>query len=124
MTRNLEVKEELKEIGKRFRRIRKHFNLTQRKMAEITGISITNIWGIETGRMKLTRRVIMAVVNVFNINEVWLEKGTGDMLLDKGVEYEEILKVYNQMSPNMQKFFINYGRFLLKNSDFVVKEKD
>jgi len=112
----MEVNSEWLESGLRLKKVRKHFKLTQRKLADITGLSISNIWGVESGRMKMTKRTIMTLVSVFDVNEDWLETGKGNML-SKREEYEEILKVYNQMNDTMQKFFIDYGRFMLRNAD-------
>lgn len=61
-------------------RLHENVNLSQTEFGEKIGIkSRAHISSLENGTKKLTDRVITDICRVFNVNEVWLRTGVGEM---------------------------------------------
>ena len=67
-------------INERIRHLRKNeLKMTQNIFASKIDISRSNLGNIETGEVSVTERVIASICREFNVNEVWLRNGTGDV---------------------------------------------
>lgn len=123
-------------IGERLRFLRK-FKLGYKNCdtfgAKI-GLSGSNIRNIETGRIKLTDRVISDICNVFSVNEDWLRNGSDkddDSTIFIKLNEDEELAMYTQMLldsstddviANMIKKFICIYEKLDSNSKKVLMD--
>lgn len=67
-------------LGQRIKQIRNCKKLTQDEFAEILGLTKNFISLIETGNRTPSDRTISDICREFNINEVWLRTGEGEML--------------------------------------------
>ncbi len=68
------------DISERIKLLRKkHLHLTQEAFGEPISLSRSNIANIEVGRVAVTERVIASICREFNVNEVWLRNGTGEV---------------------------------------------
>lgn len=61
------------------------------------GLSGSNIRNIETGRIKLTDRVISDICNVYSVNEDWLRNGGDEKDIFIKLNEDEELAMYTQM---------------------------
>lgn len=68
-------------ITNRLRQLRKSLDLTQQNMGKLCGISKSAYSMIENGRSKLTMRNRALIIDALNVNESWLDTGTGDMFI-------------------------------------------
>ena len=50
-------------IGRRIRGARKRLNMTQEKLAELTGLSVPHLSNIENGKTKLSLPALVAIAN-------------------------------------------------------------
>lgn len=66
-------------MGERFKELRKALGLTQQEFADRIGVSRNNIATYETDKSRPGDAVITLVVRAFNVNEVWLRTGAGEM---------------------------------------------
>ena len=55
------------EIGQRIRRVRKAHGMSQERLAECVGISVTHMSHIETGNTKLSLPVLVAIAKVLDV---------------------------------------------------------
>ncbi len=88
-------------IGQRIRRFRKAQGLSQERLAELTGISITHMSHIETGNTKLSLQVLVSMASALHV-------GTDELLFEvpanqKQSGVEEIRAVLESCSPNETK---------------------
>ncbi len=67
-------------LGKRIKQIRNSKKLTQDEFADILGLTKNFISLIETGNRTPSDRTISDICREFNISEVWLRTGEGEML--------------------------------------------
>ncbi len=67
-------------LGQRIKQIRNSKKLTQDEFADILGLTKNFISLIETGNRTPSDRTISDICREFNISEVWLRTGEGEML--------------------------------------------
>lgn len=65
----------------RIKLLRKALGLTQQEFAERIGVKQNAISQYEIGRNEPIDAVLSLICREFNVNPVWLRKGTGDMFL-------------------------------------------
>lgn len=63
----------------RIKALRKSLGMTQQEFADSIGSVQNTITGYETGRRVPSNQVIALIVRAFNVNEVWLRTGDGEM---------------------------------------------
>lgn len=82
------------EIGQRIRKFRKTHNLSQEKLAEKIGISVTHMSHIETGNTKLSLPVLVSLAEVLDVQ-------TDELLFSKtsrGTVNEKIVTILDGCS--------------------------
>lgn len=74
-------------MNDRVRLLRKNtLKISQDEFARQIGISRSNLGNIETGAVKLTDRVISDICREYNVNEIWLRTGEGDIFIEQPPE--------------------------------------
>lgn len=124
-------------INDRIREVRKHFNLSQKELAEKIGMSQNAISWSEKDGNNIPDSTIKSISSALNINENYLRYGNLPMeiipdtfSLDKfindreGTELEkEIIKMYFEMDPHIRKSIVtHFKNEFLKSASY--KEKD
>ncbi len=83
-------------MNERIKELRKALNLTAEKFSEKIGVTRSAVSNIERGHRNVTEQSIMLMVNEFNVNEVWLRTGKGDMFVETKEDYiADLSKRYN-----------------------------
>lgn len=68
---------QIREMGKRIKRIRKQHNMTQAQLADMLGISSDQISNIELGKSACKTDHIFLLTQIFDISADFLFKGEG-----------------------------------------------
>ena len=87
----------IKEIGSRIKGLRKENGLKQQEMAEYLGIGRSNYSRIETGDVLPTLKILLKLIDVFNISINWLLTGTSSRFSDLGEFGEDIREMLEDM---------------------------
>lgn len=109
-------------MKERIKKIRKELDLTQQEFSEKIGIKRNTIANYETGRNEPVDSVISLICREFNVNEVWLRTGEGEMFnpehtdsLDQLIaEYElsdiasAMVECFINLKPNIQNEMFNF----------------
>lgn len=66
-------------MNERIALVRKSLGLTQEKFAEQVGLSRNFMWMVESGTRVPSDRTISDICREFNVNEMWLRTGEGEM---------------------------------------------
>lgn len=66
-------------VGERIKKIRKDRKLTQKAFAEQLKMSENYIWQIEKGDREPSLKVLRLICSIYNVDEIWLQTGTGNM---------------------------------------------
>ena len=85
-------------------------NLSRVKFGEPIGMSDSEIKNIETGLTQLKENKIPLICSTYNVNEIWLRTGEGEVFIPKtrGQENSEIVKSASTHDPEEAvKFFTN-----------------
>lgn len=69
-------------IGQRIKELRKHLKLTQAEFGEVIGLKATAIGMFEAEQRNVVDRNISLISEKFNVDEIWLRTGEGDMFID------------------------------------------
>lgn len=75
-------------IGERIKEIRKFVGKTQQTFADAIGLKRNTIANYEIGQIQPSDRTIADICREFNVSEVWLRTGEGEMFVDLGEDTE------------------------------------
>lgn len=75
-------------MNSRIRAVRKAVDLTQAEFASRIGIKPNTVTSYETGLRMPSDAIIVSICREFNISEVWLRTGEGEMFVDLGEDAE------------------------------------
>jgi transcriptional regulator with XRE-family HTH domain len=122
-------------LKERIREIRKALKLTQVEFGEKIGVKGNTVTNYETGLRNPTDAVLLSICREFNVNEMWLRTGEGDMfqipddedaaLISEVLEnpddkfYQMLLnmvRTYKQLSPESKKVAEDFIDQLFENS--------
>lgn len=82
-------------MNKRIKELRIQLGLTLEEFGNSLGFSRSSMSNIETGYRSVTDRLIIAIVNTYNVSEDWLRYGTGQMFIEsKESHLSELAKQY------------------------------
>lgn len=127
-------------MNERIKKLRKTLNLTMEKFGQKLGVTKSSISSIESGRFNATDSMLKLICrecwNGKFVNEEWLRTGVGEMFLELPQEDEvagyvsdilenkntpfykiiiEIMRTFNQLTPENQQVLLIYCKELLKN---------
>ena len=83
-------------INDRISRVLEDSGLTQTKFAERIHVVQSHISGLRSGAKKPTDRVIADICREFNVSELWLRTGEGEMYVKRN-RNEEIAMLINEL---------------------------
>lgn len=75
-------------MNERLKELRKALGLTQEVFAKPLNINRSNIANIERGEQMLSDRTIADICRVYDVNEIWLRTGVGEMFQPRTREEE------------------------------------
>lgn len=87
----------------RIKELRKTLKITQQSFADTLGIKQNTVALYEMGRSGISDGIIKSICREFNVNEVWLRTGEGDMFKKKTKE-EEIAEFCGAMFNSDMQF--------------------
>jgi transcriptional regulator with XRE-family HTH domain len=86
--------ENLKEIGKRIKKVREVLNLTQKELCNIIGIGRAILTKYENGDLIPSQKFLKLLKYELKVNPNWILTGEGEMFLND--EKEKIIKIEKQ----------------------------
>jgi transcriptional regulator with XRE-family HTH domain len=86
--------ENLKEIGKRIKKVREVLNLTQKELCDIIGIGRAILTKYENGDLIPSQKFLKLLKYELKVNPNWILTGEGEMFLND--EKEKIIKIEKQ----------------------------
>jgi transcriptional regulator with XRE-family HTH domain len=94
--------------------LRKALNLNQTKFAQKLGLTQSTVSGWAIGKASITEQNIKLISLTFNVNELWLRTGEGEMFTTEDPDTDEFLKIYRALPTPFRKLFLEYGRLLIE----------
>ncbi|GHU33689.1 hypothetical protein FACS1894172_12710 [Spirochaetia bacterium] len=108
-------------VGDRVREIRKEFDLNQIEFATRLGVDNSLISKIEKGVVDIMEDKINLICRTFNVSEIWLRNGIGNMLTDRTPNESDFIMLFRSVSPAIQKLAIEYLDLLVKQQKLILK---
>ena len=90
----------------RIKELRKQLGLTQTEFGTRLGVKGNTVTGYETGIRTPSDAVITSICREFNVNELWLRQGVGEMFQTKTreAEMDELISRLLRDDPNSDSF--------------------
>ena len=70
-------------LNERLKKLRRYLDLTQQELADKIGMKRNTIANYETNRNEPSNAVISLICKEFNVNEIWLRTGEGEMFTEE-----------------------------------------
>lgn len=110
-------------MNERIKALRKALGLTQQAFADKLGIRQNTIAKYETGRGNPTVAVVSLICREFDVNEIWLRHGIGDMFIPPAhntldalaAEYHlsagacALIRRFLELDEDIQQAFVDYA---------------
>ena len=100
-------------MNTRIKELRKCLHLTLKEFGEKIGLKPSTISDIEHNRCKINSRLIISICAKYNVNEIWLKTGKGEMFNSNEKNFSEFFEIYKHLSPPLQDFLIQSAKILL-----------
>lgn len=96
--------------GERIREVRNTLGLTLEKFGDRLGVTKVAISNIEKGNRNLTEQMTKAICREFNVDDMWLTTGDGEMFIDNDDDFIEridrIMAGEDEARKNLFKFML------------------
>lgn len=93
-------------MNKRIVELRKVLNLSQTEFSEKIGIKQTSLSDLERGNCNIREAYIIAICNIFSVNEDWLRNGIGEMFTYNTKRFNDFFEVFSDLHPHFQDFLL------------------
>ncbi|MCI8798198.1 MAG: helix-turn-helix transcriptional regulator [Lachnospiraceae bacterium] len=107
----------------RLKQIRKTLKINQTKFAKELGLTQTAYSMIENGHNPLSNRHIKIICSTFNVNEIWLRTGEGEMFNSSPYE-KEFTTIFGHLTPETQKYLLLMAKELLNTQQKLLKPQN
>lgn len=84
-------------MHERLKKLRKQLGLTQQRFADAIGLKRNSVAQIELGERSPSNSVINNICKTFDVNEVWLRTGEGEMFLPRS-RHDEIAEFMRDLT--------------------------
>lgn len=91
-------------MNERIKELRKSLNLTLEKFGERLGVSRSAMSNIENGNRNVTEQMLKSICREFNVSEVWLRTGEGEMYVPQ-TRNQEIQAFINDVMADEDEAF-------------------
>jgi transcriptional regulator with XRE-family HTH domain len=105
-------------IANRIKMLRKTLNLTQGEFAGKIGLKFSALSMIEREQVPITEQNIKLVCLTFNVNEIWLRTGEGDMFnKEKEISSykQKLLDTFDKLSPRARSILLEYAEKIFQD---------
>ena len=109
-------------INQRVKQVRQALNLSQAKFAKALSMSNGYVAGIELAHNNVNDRIIKLICFTFNVSEIWLKTGEGNMFEEQADLFIETASAtFKELKPEYQKYILKQIDQLLEIQN---KEKE
>lgn len=129
---------DIEETGRRLKFFRNTRNITISELSAKTGLSKGMISETETGKNKPSPNLMLALLNIYNLNLNWLLTGEGEMFITDIEELPREKKNFGELNDEIHEllwhlehtlvvklavvgFFLEY---MHQNEDIIIKSKE
>ena len=103
--------------GNRLKEIRKTLDLSQKELASILNISVGHMCDLEHSRKNITKKNMILLALLLDVNEKWLKSGVGEMLIKKDIDTSILDMTTNIVKSSDNDFRKQFLYYLSKLND-------
>lgn len=107
-------------MNERIKQLRKELGLTQQDFATKLGIKRGAVANYEIGRNTPIDAVISLICREFNVNEVWLREGSGNIFKSNNQIEPNFLAVYSKLNAQGKEKACELIELLAKIPDYTI----
>lgn len=107
-------------MNERIKQLRKELGLTQQQFADNLKIARGNIAAYEVGKNSPSDAVISLICREFDVNEVWLREGSGNMFKSNNRIDPNFLAVYSKLNAQGKEKACELIELLAKIPDYTI----
>ena len=101
-------------MNERLRELRKYMGLSQREMCAKIGMTQSTFASLETGAREFRDAYILLICKTFSAREEWLRHGNGTMFIEENRGLDELLIVFDKLTPALQGYVLEQAQSLLE----------
>ena len=101
-------------MNERLRELRKYLGLSQRDICAKIGMSQSTYASLETGAREFREAYVLLICKTFDVKEEWLRNGNGTMFIEENRGLDELLIVFDKLTPALQGYVLEQARALLE----------
>lgn len=105
-------------LHQRLKALLKELHISQRQFAMKINIDPGYFSRIIQGKVNPPDRILLLIENIFQVNRNWLEKGEGEMFVDKGVSLakKQVLEAIDTLSDEQVYAVSSFIQYLTANT--------
>jgi transcriptional regulator with XRE-family HTH domain len=100
-------------INKRVKLVRETLKLSQAQFSRIISLSNGYLGGVETEKRRVNDRLVKLVCAAFNVNNVWLKTGEGEMFNKSHNPFTKVMALYKELNSEYQGYVLRQIELLL-----------
>lgn len=111
-------------IGERVKEVRKRLGLTQQSFSDRIKLKRQTIAAYEIGSITPSDRTIIDICREFDVSEVWLRTGAGDMFIkmDEDSEFMQVCEEINLSDDNLIRQILKTYWHMSEDEKAVVRK--
>lgn len=112
-------------MNERIKQVRKSLGITQQAFAERIGMKQNSIALVESGKRNISGQALLSICREFQVNELWLRTGEGEMFMEMSEEDEIAAFVGSLLGSKSESFKKRFVAAIsqLDEDDWIVLEK-
>jgi transcriptional regulator with XRE-family HTH domain len=105
-------------VNGRIKQVRKTLQLSQIQFSRVISLSSGYLAGVEVEKRKVNDRLVKLICSAFNVNEIWLKEGKGEMF-SKGPDenFTKLVSLFRELNPKFQNYILKEINLLLDIQD-------
>ncbi|MDR1300864.1 MAG: helix-turn-helix transcriptional regulator [Treponema sp.] len=105
-------------VNRRIKQVRETLKLSQVQFSRVISLSSGYLAGVEVEKRKANDRIIKLICSSFNVNDIWLKTGEGEMFnLNPDEECTKLVSLYKELDPKFQDYILKQIDLLLIMQD-------
>ena len=107
-----------KTVSQRIKQVREALRLTQIQFSQVISVSSGYLACVEVEKRKVNDRFIKLICAAFNVNELWLRSGEGEIFnKEPDQEFTRLVSLFRELNPTFQEYILKQIDLLLEIQD-------
>jgi transcriptional regulator with XRE-family HTH domain len=105
-------------VNQRIKQVRQALRLSQVQFSRVISLSSGYLAGVEVEKRKVNERLVKLICSSFNVNEIWLKTGEGEMFnLNPDENFTKLISLFKELDPKYQAYILKEINLLLEIQD-------